>query len=96
MECGAVDFGACDDGVDDSDSNDPRRLARNAYALLCFVRARPETDIAIVADGAVLEALVNATRGHRDRLALDPKAIHDFRLRFEDEGSLEDEEAMEW
>ena len=46
--------------------------------------------------GAVLEALVNATRGHRDRLALDPKAIHDFRLRFEDEGSLEDEEAMEW
>ncbi len=23
-------------------------------------------------------------------------ARHDFRLRFEDEGSLEDEEAMEW
>ena len=44
LEYGAVDFGACDDGVDDSDSNvDPRRLARNAYALLCFLRARPET-----------------------------------------------------
>ena len=60
-------------------------------------RARPETDIAIVADGAVLEALVNATRGGHDRLALDPKAIQEFRLRFEDEGSLqESEEAMEW
>lgn len=97
LEYGAVDFGACDDGFNDAGPDDPRRLARNAYALLCFVRARPETDIAIVADGAVLEALVNATRGGHDRLALDPKAIHEFRLRFEDEGSLqESEEAMEW
>ena len=37
---------------------------------------------------------MNATRGHRDRLALDPKAIHDFRLRFEDEGASRTRSAM--
>ena len=71
-----------------------RALARNAYALLCFLRARAESDVAIVADAAVLEALVNSGSASGEPCALDPTRVHDFRLRFEE--NLEPETPEAW
>ena len=70
--------------MDDSDSNDPRRLARNAYALLCFVRARPGPILPSSRTG--LFGLVNATGATGMDTALDPRRSR-FRCVLRDEGS---------
>ena len=68
----------------------PRR-----YALLCFIKARAERDVAVVADSAVLEALVNGCRGAKDRLALEHNRVHEFSVRFEDD-LVEDDRPENW
>lgn len=59
----AVDFGSCD-FLEDADATtqkwreSPKTLERRAFALLSFVRHRPEQHVAIVAEANVLRALL--------------------------------------
>ena len=89
LEYGDVDFSACDD--DPSAATAP---GDRAFALLCFVKARPETDVAVVADAPVLSSLVACSRGSPPRLRLAPNRAQNFRVTFD--AAEDDDEPESW
>ena len=96
----AVDFSPCDDeggGPGDDRALDARARGRHAYALLCFVRARPETDVAVVAAEEVLEAVVHATSRRGDEpVVFAPNRACDLVVAFDATDDLEDDQPEGW
>lgn len=95
----AVDFGSCDDDPASVQCDAPA-LARRTYALLSFLTARPEHDLALVADSIVLQALVAQgvppTEANTNR-PFHAGELRDLKLRFaaDDDAFSEDDSSPE-